>query len=236
MGPLLTEKYTVIAPDNRGTGDSSLSTTDTYTAFAGGRDLKALLDFLKINQTFVLAHDKGVGLATSLAIESPALVERLILAEYPLPGFGYTTNVTSPNLYDNWQLAFFAVPDAASYFMQGQEKEMLGWYFWHSSYSGNDVISNDLLEIYTRAISKPGFLRAMFQYFAAAFVDAKYFASRIRESGKLQMPLLAMGGEALFAPAELQWAAFKPVAANLQTAVVPKAGHWIVRAQYIKHR
>lgn len=108
IGPILAEKYTVIAPDNRGQGDSSLSYSDNYTAPAAGADHKAILDFLNINKTMVFAHDKGVGLATSLALENPQLVERMILAEYPLPGYGYTTCVSSPNLYENWQLAFFA--------------------------------------------------------------------------------------------------------------------------------
>ena len=172
IGPVLAEKYTVIAPGNRGASDSSLSKSDNYTAPAGGADLRAILNFLNINKAFVLAHDKGVGLAASLALENPELVERIILAEYALPGFGYTANLTPPSLNENWQLSFFAIPGAVQFFMQGQEKELLGWYFWHASYSGNDIISNDLLDTYTRTISKPGFLRVMFQYFAAAFADA----------------------------------------------------------------
>src|ERR1700761_1264484 len=95
MGPILAERYTVIAPDNRGQGDSSLSSSDTYTAEAGAGDLKALLEFLGINKTYVFAHDKGSGLAAALAFEQPALVDKLVLAEYPLPGFGYSTTVTS---------------------------------------------------------------------------------------------------------------------------------------------
>ncbi|KAJ4364541.1 hypothetical protein N0V83_009137 [Neocucurbitaria cava] len=115
IGPILAQNYTVIVPDIRGCGDSSLSLTKNYTAAAGGTDLKAILDYLNITETYVFAHDKGVGLASSLAIEHPQAVKRIILAEYPLPGFGYTTTVTSPNAYLNWQLAFFAVPDAAEY-------------------------------------------------------------------------------------------------------------------------
>lgn len=103
---------------------------------------------------------------------------------------------------------------------------MLAWYFYHASYSGNSVISNDMLELFTRSISKPGFLRAGLSYFAAAFEDKKYFTAKINES-KLQMPVLAMGGEASFAPAEQLKAAFSPVAADLTTYVIPKAGHWI---------
>ncbi|KAK5684822.1 hypothetical protein LTS10_002897 [Elasticomyces elasticus] len=227
IGPILAEHYTVIAPDNRGAGDSSLSNTDNYTAPAGGEDLRAIIDFLNITKVNVLAHDKGVGLATSFAIENEELVNRIILIEYPLPGFGYPTTVSSPSIYRDWQLAFFAVPDAAQFFIQGREKSMLAWYFYHGSCSGDDVISNDLLETYTRSISKPGFLRAGMQYFAAAFSDAEYFTRRISESGKLQMPLLALGGEASFAPKSAIDAAFGPVADDLTTDIIIKSGHWI---------
>ncbi|KAK5703857.1 hypothetical protein LTR97_002870 [Elasticomyces elasticus] len=246
IGPILAEHYTVIAPDNRGTGDSSLSNTDNYTAPAGGEDLRAIINFLNITKVNVLAHDKGVGLATSFAIENAELVSRIILIEYPLPGFGYPTTVYSPSIYRDWQLAFFAVPDAAQFFIQGKflrenpslpsqyanlragrEKQMLAWYFYHGSYAAGDVISNDLIETYSRSISKPGFLRAGMQYFAAAFSDAEYFTRRINESGKLQMPLLALGGEASFAPKSAIDAAFSPVAANLTTDIIIKCGHWI---------
>lgn len=228
IGPILAEHYTVIAPDNRGMGESSLSASGNYTAAAGGEDLVALLNFLNIREAYVFAHDKGVGLAASLALERPDRVAKLILAEYPLPGYGYPTSVASSNPYMNWQLAFFSVPDAAQYFIQGREKEMLAWYFWHGSYSGNSVVSNDLLETYARSISKLGFLRAGLSYFGAAFEDEKYFTTLVNKS-RLQMPLLAMGGEASFAPESALHSSFVNLATDLTTFVIPKAGHWIVR-------
>jgi pimeloyl-ACP methyl ester carboxylesterase len=227
IGPILAEKYTVIAPDNRGMGESSLATDGNYTAAAGGQDHIALLNFLNISKAYVFAHDKGVGLASSLAFEKPDRVAKLVLAEYVLPGYGYPTSVTSQDPYMNWQLAFFAVPDAAQYFIQGREKEMLAWYFWHASYSGNSVISNDLLETYTRSISKLGFLRAGLSYFGAAFEDEKYFTKKVNES-KLRMPVLAMGGEASLGVAA---GSFGDVASDLTTFVIPKAGHWIVSCE-----
>lgn len=227
IGPILAEQYTVIAPDNRGMGESSLAADGNYSAAAAGQDHIALLNFLNISKAYVFAHDKGVGLAASLAFEKPGRVAKLVLAEYPLPGYGYAESVTSPDPYMNWQLAFFAVPDAAQYFIQGREKEMLAWYFWHGSYSGNSAISNDLLETYTRSITKLGFLRSGLSYFGAAFEDEKYFISRVKES-KLKMPLLVMGGEASFAPESVLTSSFSDVADDLTAFVIPKAGHWIV--------
>jgi pimeloyl-ACP methyl ester carboxylesterase len=224
IGAILAEKYTVIAPDNRGMGESSLAADGNYTAAAGGQDHIALLNFLNISRAYVFAHDKGVGLATSLAFESPERVAKLVLAEYVLPGYGYPTSVSSRDPYLNWQLAFFAVPDAAQYFIQGREREMLAWYFWHASYSGNSVISDALLETYTRSISKLGFLRAGLSYFGAAFDDEKHFTAQVSKS-KLQVPVLAMGGEASLGVAA---STFAEVASDLTTFVIPKAGHWIV--------
>ena len=227
IGPLLAEHYTVIAPDNRGSGESSLAISDNYTAPAAAEDHIAILNFLNITKTHVVAHDKGAGIATALAFEHPEYIEKLVLIEYALPGSGYyTTCATSPQTYRDWQLAFFAVPDAATFFIQGREREMLSWYFYHGSYSGNSVISSDLLETYTRAISKPGFLRAGMQYFAAAFWEERYWAEVLSRMGKLQMPVLAMGGEASFGAAmEPAWS---PYVENLTSVVIPKAGHWIV--------
>ncbi|KAF2871446.1 Alpha/Beta hydrolase protein [Massariosphaeria phaeospora] len=229
IGPILAQNYTVIAPDIRGMGDSSLSTSGNYTAHAAGTDLKAILDFLDITQTYVYAHDKGVGLATSLALEHPALVKRIILSEYVLPGYGYTTEVTSADLYQNWQLAFFAVPDAAAFFIQGREKEMLSWYFFHASYSGTAAISNDYLTRYANELAKPGFLHSGLMYFAAVWDDATYFESAFGQGEgprRLSMPVLVLGGEASLAqwPVGEEW---KKVGVSVSQDVIPKAGHWI---------
>ncbi|KAK4629204.1 Soluble epoxide hydrolase [Fulvia fulva] len=227
IGPILAEQYTVIAPDNRGSGESALAISDDYTAPAAAEDHLAILNFLNISSAYVVAHDKGAGVATALAFEHSKVVEKLVLIEYALPGGGYyTTCATSNQLYRDWQLAFFAVPDAAAYFIQGREKEMLTWYLYHGSYSGNAAISNDLLETYTRAISKPGFLRAGLQYFGAAFWEVGYWARTVEAKGKLQMPTLAMGGEASFG-AVIREAWEGPYVEGLETDVIPKAGHWM---------
>ncbi|RYN38378.1 hypothetical protein AA0119_g450 [Alternaria tenuissima] len=227
IGPILAQNYTVIAPDIRGCGDSALLFSKNYTAAAAGTDLKAILDYLNITSTYVFAHDKGVGLATSLAIEHPSVVEAIILAEYALPGYGYPTQVTSSSLYQNWQFAFFAVPDAAEFFIQGREKQMLSWYFFHASYSGTAALSEDHLQRYTNEISKPGFLRSGMEYFAAAWDDEAYFTSVFGSGKRLQMPLLVLGGEASFSPVTLLEEIWSQISDDFVAEAIPKAGHWI---------
>lgn len=90
------------------------------------------------------------------------------------------------------------------------------------------MVSNDLLETYTRSTSKLGFLRAGLSIFGAAFEDEKYFIAQVNVMSKLRMPVLVMGGEASFAPEDALRASFADVAEDLRTFVVRKAGHWIV--------
>lgn len=134
----------------------------------------------------------------------------------------------------NWQLAFFNLPDVAEHFTSGKEREMLAWYFFHTSYSGMEAISQDVLNRYATSISKPGFLRACFGYFAATTVaaDASFFNATLR-SNPLAIPVLAIGGESNIAPVSVIEELWGPVGTSVTCDVVPKAGHWIGRSMLV---
>ena len=213
-------------------GQSTIPSDYDFTSATASEDLKGVLDFLNINQTYVVGHDKGSGLIAALHAKYPSLVKRAVYTEYALPGFGYE-NVVSPELgvtglYQNWQLAFFSVPDAAQYFIQGREKQMLAWYFWHMSYSGNSAISDDYLDRITREISKPGYLRSGLEYFNTTEKDAVYFNSTLRVQ-PLENPALVLGGESSLAPAAWIEAIWGPIFKDFSYDIVPKAGHWLGR-------
>ena len=157
-------------------GQSTIPSSYDFTSATASEDLKGVLDFLNITQIYLVAHDKGSGQAAALNAKYRSLVKRAVYIEYALPRVGYE-EIVSPELgvtglYQNWQLAFFSVPDAAQYFIQGREQQMLAWYFWHSSYSGNSAISQDYLDRITREISKPGYLRSGLEYFNTTESDA----------------------------------------------------------------
>ncbi|KAI0383579.1 putative hydrolase [Hypomontagnella monticulosa] len=231
VGPLLAQNYTVIAPDNRGAGDSSIPPDGNYSATASAADLKDVLDFLNISSTYVFGHDKGVGMAVALAAANPGLVKMLGTSEYPLPGFGYEQAATPApywDLYQNPQLAFFQIPDFAEFLMSGREGQFLEWYFYHGSYSGPTSFSGDTVNRYTSSISKPGFLRAMLGPFSAASnaADAAYFKGTVGVN-PLKMPVLATGGEASLGLESMLRQSYEPIASDLEVDVTPKAGHWV---------
>lgn len=231
MGPILAEHFTIIAPDNRGMGDSSLPQSGVYTSEAMAGDLKGLVDFLKIKETVVFSFDKGCGPAAVLAFQHPDLVKAIGFCEYCLPGYGYEQfSAPQPNwdLYQNWQLAFFSVPDAAEFFIRDREKQMLSWYFWHASYSGNEAIPDEIVTRYAASISKPGFLRSMLGAFATYTIaaDNKYFSETLKKK-PLPMPVLSLGGEASIAPIAVLEQLWGSVGTNVVHDLIPKAGHWI---------
>ena len=104
---------------------------------------------------------------------------------------------------------------------------MLSWYFWHSSYSGTAAVSEDHLQRYTKEISKPGFLRAGMEYFAAVWDDEKYFTRVFGAGRKLEMPMLVLGGEASLSPVSVLREMFEGVGQEVGVESIPKAGHWI---------
>jgi pimeloyl-ACP methyl ester carboxylesterase len=225
IGPLLAKHFTVIAPDQRGAGMSSI-TAGGYDKTTMAKDMVGLLNALKIERCFVAGYDLGAGTAAALARDYPQRVARVAFMEFGLAGFGYEMFMNpTPDwtINSNWHLALFTVPDVAVWLMTGRERELLTWFFYHFAYSGNAAVSAAHLETYAREISKPGALRAGISYYAAVWKDSSDNA--VIRQRPLPMPAIAIGGESSAgAFGEQLW---KPVAPNLVVRNIERAGHWL---------
>ncbi|MCB0960506.1 MAG: alpha/beta fold hydrolase [Acidimicrobiales bacterium] len=74
----LAERFTVIAPDLLGHGESDKPRADySVGAFANG--MRDLLDVLGIDRATVVGHSLGGGVAAQMAYQHPTRVERLVL-------------------------------------------------------------------------------------------------------------------------------------------------------------
>jgi pimeloyl-ACP methyl ester carboxylesterase len=224
IAPILAQNFTVIVPDLRGAGGSSI-TRDGYDKRTMAEDVRKVLDQLEVEQFFLVGYDHGAGVAYSLAAMYPDRVRKLAFMEYGLPGFGYEDQLTATpewNNGTNWQLSFFTVPDVAESAFRGQERELLSWFFWHDS-ANPSAVSHDHFEEYVRQISRPGALRAGIEYYAAVWTDQR----NNREFAKrpLTMPVLGIGGE--YGIAQFVAEGLKPVASNVRSEVIPQAGHWL---------
>jgi pimeloyl-ACP methyl ester carboxylesterase len=216
---LIANNYTVIAPDMRGLGDSEKPQTgyDTKTL---ADDIYQLVKKLGYSKIYIVAHDWGGPVAYSYAAAHPEEVNKMIVLDTLLPGFGYEeAGDFSPN--GIWHFSFNAVRDLPEKLIDGKEYVFLNW-FYDLTYNQSAITQEDRNE-YIKQYSKPGALRAGFEYYRAVFEDAEQNREYAKE--KLMIPILAIGGEA--AIGNFTTTTFQMVANNVTGITLPNTGHFI---------
>lgn len=83
----LANRFTIIAPDLRGTGESDRPATG-YDKKTMSGDIRALVASLGHARIHLVGHDIGAAVAYAYAARWPGEVARLVLMEMLLPGFG----------------------------------------------------------------------------------------------------------------------------------------------------
>lgn len=225
VAPVLSDRFTVIAPDQRGMGASSLPET-LCTKSDQARDLAAVLDALGQENAYVAGYDLGAGTAVAFARDYPQRVRKLAVMEFMLAGFGLEQAMAPQGGWSadsNWHFAVLSAPDVAVWLFQGRERDLLDWFFGHETHLGTAAVPEEDLMLYVRALARPGALRAGAYQYAAIFQDGADNAPL--KDAPLTMPVLAIGGASHMGPMLEQ--AWRPVARDLTTAVIPAAGHWL---------
>src|SRR5713101_8136311 len=217
--PLLAKRFTVIAPDLPGIGDSSIPPNGLDMKTAATR-VHAFARSLGIERARVVGHDIGLMVAYAYAAQFPAEVEKLVLMDAFLPGVGGWEAV-----YNNpgfWHFRFNGpTPEAL---VKGRERTYFE-HFW------NDFAADKTHSIpeadrvaYTAAYARPGRMRAGWAYFVSFQQAAKDFEELSRT--RLTMPVLSIGGaKANGRPLAEQT---KIVAVDATNVVLENTGHWVM--------
>jgi pimeloyl-ACP methyl ester carboxylesterase len=217
---LIANNYTVIVPDMRGLGDSEKPQTG-YDKKTIAEDVYQLVKKLGFSKIYLVAHDWGGPVAYSYAAAHSQDVRKMIIVDVPLPGFGVEESANfSPNGF--WHLSFHAVRDLPEKLINGQEDIYLNWFYDHYTYNQSAITSEDRQE-YIKQYSKPGALRAGFEYYRAIFEDAQNNKEYAKQ--KLDMPILTIGGEA--GVGNLTTTSFQMVANDVTGITLPNTGHFI---------
>ena len=216
---LIDNNYTVIAPDMRGFGDSEKPQIgyDTKTV---AEDIYQLVKKLGNSKIYIVAHDWGGPVAYSYAAAHPQDVRKMVILDTLLPGFGLeeAANFSPKGL---WHLSFHAVRDLPEKLIDGKEDIYLNW-FYDWTYNQSAITSEDREE-YIKQYSKPGAMRAGFEYYRAVFEDSEQNKEYANE--KLEIPILTIGGEAGIG--NFTTASFQKVANNVTGITLPNTGHFI---------
>jgi pimeloyl-ACP methyl ester carboxylesterase len=217
--PIFAEKFTVIAPDLPGIGDSGIPTTGLDMKTSAIR-IHALAKALGVGKARVVGHDIGLMVAYAYAAQFPDETEKLVLMDAFLPGVeGWEAVYNSPSI---WHFRFYGpTPEAL---VKGRERVFLD-HFW------NDFAADEAHSIpeadrqaYIEAYSRPGRMAAGFAYFRSFPQTAIDFAALSRTP--LTMPVLTIGGEK--ANGEVLAKQVRLVSPTGRSVVIPGAGHWIL--------
>jgi len=220
--PALARRFTVIAPDLPGIGDSAIP--------ADGLDMKSaairihdLAKSLGVQKAEVVGHDIGLMVVTHMQHSFPAEVTKLVLMDAFLPGVeGWEAIYNNPGI---WHFRFNGpTPEAL---VKGRERIYFD-YFW------NDFAADKTHSIpeadrraYVAAYARPGRIHAGWAYFVSFLQAAKDFAQLSQT--KLTMPVLTIGGDKSLGR-ELGEQA-KVVATDATVIVLKNAGHWVMEEQ-----
>ena len=114
VAPRLAERYTVVATDLRGYGDSSAppSTADhePYSMRAIGRDQLDIMRQLGYDQFSIAGHDRGARCAYRMALDHPDAVRQLAVMDVVPVGDAYDRADKDFSLL-YWQWSFLAAPE-----------------------------------------------------------------------------------------------------------------------------
>jgi len=214
----LMKDHTVVVPDLRGIGRSS-KPAGGYDKKTQAKDIRAVVTGLGYDKTAVVAHDIGNMVAYAYAATYPDKVQKLVVMDAPIPGIEpWNQILLNPAL---WHFNFRG-PDAER-LVAGRERIYLDR-IWNDFTGDPSKPDEATRNFFAATYAQPGGMRAGFAQFTAFSKDAE--DNKIFERTKLTMPVLAVGGEKSFGPA--QAAIMRNVATNVQEAVVPRSGHWLM--------
>jgi pimeloyl-ACP methyl ester carboxylesterase len=217
--PLLAERFTVIAPDLPGIGDSSIPADRLDMKNAATR-VHALVRSLGVEKAEVVGHDIGLMVAYAYAAQFPSEVTKLVVMDAFLPGVaGWEDVYNNPGI---WHFRFNG--PTPELLVKGRERTYFEHYWNDFAADKTHSIPEADRKAYTAAYARPGRMRAGWAYFVSFPQAAKDFAELSKT--KLTMPVLAIGGDK--ANGTLLGDQMKLVSTDATVIVLKNTGHWLM--------
>lgn len=230
--PLLTEHFTVVAPDLRGFGYTDKPPVDEgYDSLTNSQDVAELMQQLGHSRYHVHGEDRGAEFAYAVAATQRDKVMTLSFCEMMLSGFGleewsnFEPEKISAQFNQKgvwlWHIPFFWIPHLPEMLITGHEREF--WEFWIKAETWNPTaISDEAITEWISCLKAPGGLRGCLETYRAGLKNARI--NKELASTKLTLPVMTVGAPEFFGPLVEQQ--MRNVSVNVERAeVFDECGH-----------
>jgi pimeloyl-ACP methyl ester carboxylesterase/heme-degrading monooxygenase HmoA len=217
--PELAKKFTVIAPDTRGTGQSSLA--DGFSLEDVADDVYELVKSLAFEKVCLVGQDFGVQVVSAYAAKHRDDVSALVAIESPLSGFGLE------DLFAGfWHFGFLASP-FSELLITGKEKEFFSSFAFGDFVFRKEAFSRADIDRYISDQARPGRLSAGFAYYRALLAGKDFFTRMV--APPWTFPVLAIDGD--HSTNGFTAKSFERVAPGLRSVIAVDCGHFVQEEQ-----
>src|SRR5205085_7816126 len=181
VAPRLAPRFTVVAADLRGYGDSSKppSTPDheSYSKRAMARDMVGVMSLLGFDRFAVVGHDRGARVAYRMALDNVDQVERLAVLDV-VPTLEMWDRMDARLALENWHWLFMAQPEPFPERLIGYDVDA---YYFRGARERFDARA---LEAYIRALKDPETIHAICEDYRAGATYDRELDERDRAAGR----------------------------------------------------
>ena len=219
--PILAERYTCIAPDLRGFGESG-KPIDGYEKRTVAEDIYQLVQQLGFETVSLVGHALGGPTAYAYACAHSEEVRRLAILDVAIT----IDEATAASYYTRlFHLSFNAEPDIAVSLVSGRERTFLT-HFYRDCYNPG-AFSHEDIDEYVACFSAPGAMRASMAHYGALWTDLEH--NKENATRKLEMPVLGLGGSMSFGRGVVK--SCQQIANDVRGGVIEGCAHWVAEEQ-----
>jgi haloacetate dehalogenase len=189
VAPRLAERFTIVAPDLRGYGDSSAPDVKPDHAQASKRAMA--LDSVRLMERFgfpsfaVAGHDRGGRVGYRMALDHPNVVTQLAVLDV-VPTIDAWERADRDWILDYWHWAFLAQPEPTPERLLAADPD--AYYLRDRS-----LFAPDALADYLSAVHRPEVIHSMCEdYRAGAGIDVEIDAADRGAGRRISCPILAL--------------------------------------------
>ena len=234
VAPTLARKFTVVATDLRGYGDSEKppggDDHSGYSFRAMAQDQVEVMAALGFPRFFAAGHDRGARVLHRMCLDHPAKVTRAAILDI-IPQHYLYNNINMQWATFSWHWFFNIQPFDMPEHMMGADPDWFIEKKLAKTKQGLSFFDKDALAEYKRCFRNPATIHAICEdYRAAAGIDLEYDEKDMKAGRKIECPVLLLWGATGGVgrnhnpgPAEI-WKAY---ASNIVGAQALPCGHYL---------